>query len=80
MAVRRASFSTMLSSGESLPSTPSKDSPSSPISAWSDATGAVAKSTSAISSGVRPVAWDSSDRTGSRPISADSDARAFWMR
>ena len=84
MAVRRATRSTRSSSGEAT--IPSKARPVSLDSAWREATAAVARSAEAMSSGVRPVAWASSDKVGSRPswagcstgsISAEAGARSL---
>ena len=77
MAVRRATRSTRSSSGEAT--IPSKARPVSPDSAWREVTAAVARSAAAMSSGVRPVAWASSDNVGSRPSWAVSWFRARWM-
>ena len=77
-AARRASRSTMPSSMPSVPSTLSRVRPS-PVSIWREATGRLASSAAAISSGSRPVSAPSSDRVGSRPSRADSLSRAERM-
>ena len=66
MASRRAMRSTSPSSGASVPRDPSRVNPSA-VSCWRDSGASVARSVRAISSGVSPVASDSSDRAGSRP-------------
>ena len=74
MASRRAIFSTSFSSGASVPSIPSSVNPS-VVSCCSDSGVSVARSISAISSGVIPAVSDSSERKGSRPSSCRSRSR-----
>jgi len=74
-ASRSAIFSTMLSSGDSLPSMPSSVSPS-PVSRCKLSGSATASSHWAISSARRPVSSESSESTGSRPSAFLSFSRA----
>ena len=75
MASRRAICSTRLSS---IPLSPRADSNVSPsaVSAWREATWAVAVSMEAMTSISSPVSWDSSPTVASRPSCTRSRSRA----